>query len=638
MKAVTTIDSDQQMEPGPNRGPIYRSLSAYRDDLIVISFATLIFIGCIFSPPSLMNDVDAVQAQISRNMIQSGDWTTARLDGIPYMEKAPLKYWLIAASFLAFGVHDWAARIPIALSAVLLCWVVARFGAWAFGNRAGGYAGLCLATCAGLFLFTRVLIPDCMLTLSIATSIFAMARLLDSGKSGESGGPRESRESPESLASLEPAESRQSIIWPMLFWAGMAVGVLLKGLIGVLFPVATTLVYVVITGRFFSRETWTRFRPVAGVILFLAIAAPWHVLAAIRNPPIFDATLHSEAGSYRGFFWFYFINEQVLRFLNRRYPRDYDTVPRLYFWVLHLVWLFPWSLYLPAVLRMNYRQATRSGRMRVLALCWVLVVLVFFSLSTTQEYYSLPCYPALALLIGQALASGDKTIRLSTRMAGTVAALALAAIVWILYLVRHMAAPGDISTALSQHPEVYTLSLGHMTELTLKAFAYLRLPLVLAAVAFAVGAAGAWIGSSRRAILSLALMMAVLFFASQQALTVFDPYLSSRALAEALERSPEGQLIVDDPYWEFSSVFFYSNKSGLLLNGRRNNLEYGSYSPGAPPVFIGDEDFITLWNGSGRCYVMADEPEVPHLGQMVGSPALHLVAASGGKYLFSNRD
>ena len=120
-----------------------------------------------------------VQAQIAHNMLQSGDWVTARLDGVAYLEKSPLKYWMIAVSFLIFGVHDWASRIPIAISTVLLCWVTARFGAWAFGRRAGMYAGLVLATSVGLFLFTRILIPDVVLTLAITVAMWSLLRLLD---------------------------------------------------------------------------------------------------------------------------------------------------------------------------------------------------------------------------------------------------------------------------------------------------------------------------------------------------------------------------------------------------------------------------------------------------------------------------
>src|SRR5215467_11781902 len=120
--------------------------------LIVLLVAAAIFLGCIYSPPHLMDDVDAVQAQISRNMLQSEDWVTARLNGIAYLEKSPLGYWLSAASYSIFGVKDWAARLPLALSVIALCLTTVRFGTWAFGRSAGFYSGLALTTCVGLFL------------------------------------------------------------------------------------------------------------------------------------------------------------------------------------------------------------------------------------------------------------------------------------------------------------------------------------------------------------------------------------------------------------------------------------------------------------------------------------------------------
>src|SRR5580765_6872118 len=145
---------------GPRGGASRNSSGSAYFGLIVVAVAAIVFLGCIISPPSLMDDVDAVQAQIARNMLDSGDWVTARLDGVAYLEKAPLIYWAIAGSYKIFGVSDWAARIPIALSAMALAWLTAAFGVWAFGKRAGFYAGLCVSTCIGLFLFTRILIPD----------------------------------------------------------------------------------------------------------------------------------------------------------------------------------------------------------------------------------------------------------------------------------------------------------------------------------------------------------------------------------------------------------------------------------------------------------------------------------------------
>src|SRR5258705_8965902 len=154
MGSGNAVPLDEEMEgrSSPSGGSSSDSGPYRRYQLIVILVAALVFLGCILSPPSLMDDVDAVQAQIARNMLQSGDWVTARLDGVAYLEKSPLKYWMIAVSFLVFGVHDWAARIPIAVCTVLLCWVTARFAAWGFGERAGLYAGLAMSTSIGLFL------------------------------------------------------------------------------------------------------------------------------------------------------------------------------------------------------------------------------------------------------------------------------------------------------------------------------------------------------------------------------------------------------------------------------------------------------------------------------------------------------
>jgi len=558
-----------------------------------------------------MDDVDAVQAQIARTMLASGDWVTARLNGVPYLEKAPLKYWTMAVAFAIFGVHDWAARIPTALAAILLCWITARFGAWAFSARAGFYAGLSLATCVGLFLFTRILIPDVMLTLAVTLAVWSLLRALDE-------------------------EEPRPRLWAAVLAASLAAGVLLKGLIALVAPGGAGFLYLLFTRQLLARRTWQRLHPLSGLLIFLALAAPWHVLATRANPPYFDLTLKSEPGRYRGFFWFYFINEHVLRFLNVRYPRDYNTVPRLQFWLLHLVWLFPWSVFLPAAARLTYRAADRAGRTRVLALCWAGFLLVFFSFSTTQEYYSMPIYPALALLAGCAMAQGGLAISLGSKVAGGVAALAAVAATAILAQVWGTPAPGDISQALGRNPEAYSLSLGHMKDLTLASFAYLRLPLALAGLAFLVGALGVLWLRGQGAFLALAVMMVILLHAARLALVTFDPYLSSRPLARALLEAPAGRLIVDNQYYAFSSVFFYNNRQALLLNGRVTNLEYGSYAPGAPQVFIEDADFARLWMSAERWYLAAEDVALPRLEGLVGRQRLHLVAAAGGKGLYTN--
>ena len=544
------------MEPSNNGGHMPGNRASIY--LIVLLAAAAVYCGTMISPPSLMDDVDAVQAQIARNMLRSGDWVTARLDGIPYLEKAPLIYWLIGGCFKLFGTYDWVARIPVALSAVLLCWITAAFGGWAFGRRAGTLAGVVIATSAGLFLFTRILIPDVMLTAVIALAMWAFLRALDE---------------------REPHPRR----WAIALAASLGVGMLLKSTVGVLFPVAAALIYLGVTGQLFSRAVWRRLHPFSGAAVALVIAAPWHVLATLRNPPYFDFTLRSLPGQYHGFLWFYFMNEQVLRFLNLRYPRDYDTVPLAYFWLFHLLWLFPWSVYFPAVAKLRFRPVDRAGRARLLALCWIGFVLIFFSFSTTQEYYSMPCYPALALLLGAAMAEGGAWVKRGTRVLQVLAGAAGTVALVLAWLVRNTPTPGDISVALSQNPGAYKLSLGHMEDLTLSSLAYLRLPLVLAGLAFLLGAFLApalvrfgRIGKDTAAFLAATLMMIVFFHAARLAMVAFDPYLSSRPLAQALLRAPQGKLVVEGHDYPFSSVIFYADRDALLLNGRRQNLVYGS--------------------------------------------------------------
>src|SRR4029077_284175 len=135
-------------------------------------------------------------------------------------------------------------------------------------------------------------------------------------------------------------------------------------------------------------------------------------------------------------------------FLGLRYPRDYDTVPRFWFWILNLVWIFPWTFYLLCAPALDYKPTSRAGRARLMAACWIGVVLLFFTFSTTQEYYSMPIYPALALLLGSALASGSARLRAGTWTLRVVSALVFAALAIVLVMVWRLPAVGDISHAL----------------------------------------------------------------------------------------------------------------------------------------------------------------------------------------------
>jgi 4-amino-4-deoxy-L-arabinose transferase-like glycosyltransferase len=172
---------------------------------------------------------------------------------------------------------------------------------------------------------------------------------------------------------------------------------LLESLVGIVFLVAAALIYLFISRQLFSRKTWQRLRPMCGSLILLLIAARWHVLATLRNPPYFAWTLQPRIPAVLSC-------EGTTPAVSQPQVSSglQHSSTRLYFWLLHLLWLFPWSVYFPAIANLSFKPVDRAGQTRLLALCWAGLILIFFTFSTTQEYYSMSCYPALALLLGSA--------------------------------------------------------------------------------------------------------------------------------------------------------------------------------------------------------------------------------------------
>jgi hypothetical protein len=238
------------------------------------------------------------------------------------------------------------------------------------------------------------------------------------------------------------------------------------------------------------------------------------------------------------------------------------------------------------------------------------------------------------------MAREDRWIREGTRALSIVAGIAALACFAILVAVRHVPTPGDITMALVPHPNAYKLSLGHMEDLTLDSFAYLRAPLLFAGSGFLLGAVGALVAFRRslwfRAYLAAALMMVVFFQAARLAMVKFDPLLSSRDLAIVILKGPRGEIILDHSYYWFSSIPFYTDRAVLLLNGRWNNLEYGSNAPNAPDVFIDDSKLRGLWAQRTRYYLVAKSSQLPRFTELLGQQNIGILAQSGGKMLLTN--
>ena len=582
---------------------------------LAVVFAA-VYLASLFSPP-LLDDADSSHAEAAREMYVTCDYVTLHINGVRYLEKAPLPYWLVAGSYHIFGVNEFATRLPMALSVMLLGILAIAWGTRAFGERTGIYAGLFVYTAAGVFLFTRILIPDVLLSLLIAASLFFWLSAL------ENRGPA----------------------WK--WYAGyvcIALGVLTKGVIALVFPAGSAFFYLLITGEW---RRWKEFRLGSGSLLFFVIAAPWHLLAGLRNTG-------GQGG--HGFFWFYFINEHLLRFLGKRYPRDYNKLPWALYWSLHLVWLFPWSLYLPAAIRTAI-QTRRTGagfQDRTRLMCYLLagLVLLFFAISTNQEYYTLPAYFPLLMLLAasishyerQECAPGEREgwLRISAGLLAVIGVAAGVTLLTLLWQSRHLPFEPDIGNVLAQHDMATdTLSTSHMLDLSYASFAALRLPAALASIALLVTPAVSLILRLRRrhyfATWMLGLGMAVFLIAAHIALGRFGPYLSSRDLAVqiAARQQPGDRAMIYGDQAFGSSLLFYLQRPIELVEGRTTSMWFGSTFPDAPHIYLSDSDLLQAWQGPGRVFLFVP----PHLKSKVDAmlPKRSVVAEVSGKFVYSNQ-
>ncbi len=597
--------------------------------LLLLVFSAVHF-AALFTPP-LLDDADATHAVAAQYMATSGDWVTLKVDGIRYLEKPPLPYWLAAADYHLFGFNVFATHLPLSLGVLGLAILAWAWGRRAYGDRAAFYAALSILTSVGVFLFTRVFIPEVLLTLLLAFAFYNF------------------------LIGLE--DEKPSRFY--LTWAALGLAMLAKGLVSPVFFFLAAVPYLLFTGDW---RRWREFRLASGLLLFFIIAAPWHILAGLRNPGAGHPVGNIPAmGNVHGFFYFYFINEQVLRFLGKRYPVDYNKLPFVLYWSLHLVWLFPWSIYLPVVLRRAWAARTRWDfvsarsalfrvRTNLLLTIYAAVILVFFSLSTNQEYYTFPVYFPLLLLTAGALA-GEET-ELSSKWLtaaqaflvaiGAIAALALGYGLWSS---RNVPSGSDIG-ALLAHRDVagYTLSMAHLFDLTGPSFAALRLPAGLAAVGLLLGPIMAWVLRRQRhhfeATVSVAFTSAVFLIAAHIALVRFEPMLSSRAMADTINhiapRGTDATLILYGDVADGSSLLFYTQRPALLVNGRVSSVLWGSNYPDAPRVLISDQDLLALWGAGPRRFLFVPGDVRAHVDGLLGKRA-YLLQELSDKALFTDR-
>jgi 4-amino-4-deoxy-L-arabinose transferase-like glycosyltransferase len=640
--------------------------------LLVAIFAAVQF-ASLFSPP-LLDDVDASHAQAAQHMAESSDWITLKVDGVRYLEKPPLPYWIDAGLYKIFGQNVFATHLQNALALLGCAWLGWLWASRAWGPRAGFYAALGILTSIGPFLFTRFAIPEALLSFLFLLALYCF---------------------------LTGMESRRPARFYVM-WAALALATLTKGLIAPVFFLGAALPLLLLSGQW---RRWRQFKPFTGLLLYLAIAAPWHILAGLANPdqghPVGN---HPTPGNVHGFWYFYFINEHFLRFLGERFPHDYNRLPFAAYWLLHLVWLFPWSLFFPAMLvvawktRHNWLQHLRRDagqtvdfyldyavredvasfvarlkfRVRTIWLLGLFVAftLLFFSISTNQEYYTFPAWPPLLILTagvlagieeawGPAASLGGKPMLSTAWLTGAQAvfavagALAAIALGWGLWEARNLPFVADIGTLLA-HRDVggYTLSMSHLFDLTGPSFAALRLPAVMAMVALLIGPAVGWLlrlkGKHLAATVSVAVTAAVFLVAAHIAFARFEPMLSSKQLADTILRhgSPSDSFIIYGDQSDASSVVFYTHNflrkpADIVVepcspHGAGSSLLWGSCYPDAPHIFLSEDQLAKMWGTGERKWLFAQDTNQSKVEQLLAR-RLYPVQSIADKALWTDR-
>ncbi|MDA8259340.1 MAG: glycosyltransferase family 39 protein [Betaproteobacteria bacterium] len=310
----------------------------------------------------LINPDEGRYSEIPREMVASGDWLTPRLNNIKYFEKPALQYWATAAAFTAFGEHHWTARLWPALTGFLGILFTAFATARLFGLQAGLIAGAVLAGSVLWNVIGHVNTLDMGVSFFLAAAVFALC-----------------------LGQRDEASPRESRRWQDAAWVLLALAILSKGLIGLVLPAATVVAYAL------WQRDWSfilRISPLRGLLILLAITAPWFIAVSLANPE---------------FAHFFFIHEHFQRFLTKTHGR---YQPMWYFIPILLIGMLPWLGSLAQGLAAGTRsEAGKRFQPRRFLLVWAVLVFVFFSVSGSKlASYILPIFPALAALIGLHLA------------------------------------------------------------------------------------------------------------------------------------------------------------------------------------------------------------------------------------------
>jgi 4-amino-4-deoxy-L-arabinose transferase-like glycosyltransferase len=339
---------------------IPHSFNNKRGDILALTLLFLVLFGIGLGDRPYSAPSEARYIEIGREMAESGDYVTPRLNYVKYFEKPPLFYWVQAGATKVFGVGTFVSRIPTTLFAVALCLITYLLGNTLYGRLAGWLSSFTLATSLYMFALSRIVLLDVPVSGFIVGTLASFLY----------------------VAYAPPGRKRTIIVYGMYICAACAV--LSKGLIGALLPGAVIFLWLLCTKRW---KLLSGLHMVSGILLFLLISVPWHILVAFRNPE---------------FLHFYFIHEHFERYLTTVHGR---YQPFWFFGIVFIAGLFPWLVFTAQALcagLQGFWQDRLSDGKALFLFIWIVFIFFFFSLSDSKLIpYILPIFPPVTVLIGQ---------------------------------------------------------------------------------------------------------------------------------------------------------------------------------------------------------------------------------------------
>ena len=558
--------------------------------VILLALSLLFFLPKLGMP--FLDPDEGLYATIAQEMLGDGDWVIPHVNGLPYLEKPPLYFWLTALAFRVAGPSEWATRLPSALAAlgtVILTW---RVGRRLYGARAGLLAGLVVATVVGNALYVRKASPDQLFVFCLTLAMYGFLRDAE-----------------------HPSRGRARFL---LCYLGAALGVLAKGLIGVVFPLLIVGLGMVVARRL----SWRELNLARGAAVFALVAVPWHALVAWRSPALFG---------------FYVVDNQLLRFLDARgYIEDDVSSSTLGFLVASFIWAFPWSVF---SLARGKADASPHARWRPFILIWLVVVVGLFALSRFKhEYYALPAFPALAVLVAGAWVSGrdiGRWLVIGLIGCGVVG-------LWALWAGPSLT-PGQALNGLAELNAYYRILRDQGLPFpfaSARPFGDLLSALGMVLLAGWGLATLCWVRGWRRgAFVSLVGLSGAITVMIFRLLDVVEPHHSVKEIAQAINARavPADVIVVEGTLEDSPALPFYTGRRALLVNGALNNFSFAATLPEARGVFIDTGDLIRLWAGPQRVFLVVRRPRGQSVVAALPAPRVHELGLYGSRSLYSNR-